>query len=234
MLHIAIVDCDTASCMDTITYIEKYFGYARIQIDEYSRGDSFLSAVLGGIAYDVIILEIDLAGLDGISVGTILRQYDTNENIYIIYISTNTDRLEHLFSIHPFDFIKKPICYETFHKTMSMLASHFKTHRKVLTVSIKKNLVNIPVNEITFIESLERKIVIHLPGKSYEAYGKLDNILQKITTLSDSFIKVHRSYAVNFSYVEKLSTKDITVNNMLIPIGPKYKSLISSYYSTKL
>ena len=53
---------------------------------------------------DILFLDIELPGMNGVSVGKYIREILEDENIFLIYISSKQNYALQLFQNHPFDF----------------------------------------------------------------------------------------------------------------------------------
>lgn len=80
----------------------------------------------------------------------------------------------------------------------------------------------IQLSDISHFETLGRLVVVHFKDRSFEFYSKLNIIEQSVK--NKGFIRVHRSYIVNLSYILDADKENIflTGHETPVPIGQIY------------
>ena len=73
-----------------------------IHLQLFSTGESLLKSA---DEYDLIFLDIEMPGIDGIQAAKEIRR--TNHHSRIVYISSHAECVMQSFAVHPFDFILK-------------------------------------------------------------------------------------------------------------------------------
>lgn len=111
MIHIAVCDDDLrttefveALILDTLNNFPE-----KIEISIFYSGKSFTKAIQNACPFDIIFMDIEMEGIDGIQAGHILRADDNNDLVQLIYISSHEEYHIQLFDVQPSGFIKKPI-----------------------------------------------------------------------------------------------------------------------------
>lgn len=228
MINIAVADDDLTICAEIDKYLKAFFLVDKYRMDDYSDGTELIAAIDEGIHYDIVFLDIEMRCYDGIKTARLIRQADPMENIYIVYVSSHEDNLMPLFDFHPFAFLSKPLSYQEFQPVMKNIINDMNTINLRLEVTIKRDTVYIPIREITYVESIGRKLIIHLCDNlpPVESYGKLADVLDSLNRLSDNFCQLHKSFIVNTLYIERLNNGCATIQGVLIPVGRKYRNLL--------
>ncbi len=223
MFRIAITDDDFSLCTQIDNYLKKIFMLDKISVDDYSDGIELINAMKTGETYNIVFLDIEMPCYNGIETAKIIRELDPMENIYIIYVSSHEDNLIPLFDFHPFGFLTKPVIYEDFKALMQKLLNKERQDELRISVAVKRDILNIPINDIMYIESLGRKIILHLKdNSSIESYETLHTIITKLNSICDFFIQIHRAYIVNVHFVDIYNPQFVSIHGNKIPIGPKY------------
>lgn len=230
MLKIAVADDDFTICAQIDAFLRQFFLSSRYKLNDYSDGAELIKDINDNVHYDIIFLDIEMRCYDGIKTAELIRRSDPMENIYIIYVSSHEDNLIPLFRFHPFGFIPKPLEYNTFKTIMNNVITNMNNLNLRIKVNVNNDTVFIPIRQITYIESLGRKLIIHLcSGQSpVECYGKINEILSKLCKMSDDFCRLHKSFIANRLYIEKLNSKFAVVQGVQLPLGPKYRDLLFS------
>lgn len=213
MSNIAICDDDKSICSQIETIIllyEKTYG-TKIDIQVYYSGEDLLSDLEQNIEIDLLFLDIELLSLSGIDIGNKIRKEHNNHSMQIVYISGNEKYAMNLFKIHPLNFLIKPFqkedvfnCIELGIHLLNKVTGYF---------SYKSGFDNkkIPIKNIIYFESSNRKITIHTIHGEDSFYGKLDEIYDKVKEYQ--FLYIHKSYLVNYFSIAQFNYNTVTLEN---------------------
>ena len=81
--------------------------------------------------------------------------------------------------------------------------------------------IKIKLHEVLYLEALKDYTRIVTTTKKYCVLGMLGNLLEKVAF--QSFIRIHRSYAVQKNFVQKITSSQVVMNNIVLPVGRSYK-----------
>jgi len=96
---------------------------------------------------------------------------------------------------------------------------------------IRQSIYKVQTKDIMCLESHRRKMILHMAdGRVQEFYGKIKDICQS-NLMDYGFISIHKSYVVNFCYINKLKYLELTLaNGTILPVSQKrYKDVKSRY-----
>ena len=223
-MKIAIVDDEIIICTQLEKILISIFKNAVLNIDLYHDGKDFIEEMNNGAIYDVVFLDLEMNIYNGYITGELIRENDTYENIYIILISGHTENLGEYFKLHPFDFIGKPFVQNDIKVIMEKVIKDINFRKQRIMITFKNHQVNIPISDITYIESYKRTAVIHLTGgRTQITYKKLDELLDILNSITDTFYKINKSYVINWQYVNKITSSRISIDDVTLTIGSNYK-----------
>lgn len=206
MWSIAICDDDKRDCYNLEEMLEAYCKEKGVaaELDSFYDGCSLYEVMKLGKQYDLIFLDILMAGMDGIMVGKEIRRALDNEEVQIVYMSYSARNAEVLFESRPIRFLKKPLRENNVFQIADYARKlSFRSAQQFLYQK-KKILYQVPYEKILYFQSCGRKIEIHMTNEKSEFYGKLSEILQK--GLPEQFVQIHQSYIVNKDYIEELAS----------------------------
>ncbi|MEP1033770.1 LytTR family DNA-binding domain-containing protein [Ekhidna sp.] len=95
-----------------------------------------------------------------------------------------------------------------------------KEHQKMLSIRSNRKQVVLPLNAILYVESLGDYVQIHSLSESHTTKEKISSLNDR---LPDSFIRIHRSFVVNKDRVSSFNKEEVSIGDLSIPIGRKYK-----------
>ncbi|MBO8161918.1 MAG: response regulator transcription factor [Thermosipho sp. (in: Bacteria)] len=176
---------------------------------------------------DVIFLDINLPGIDGIKFAKQLA------NTNIVFVTAFPEYGATAFEINALDYLVKPVTEERFQKTVVKILNTIPPYPFKLPV-IKDNIVIfIDYNSIIYIEAQDKYAYAITLNNEYKIYkwnlNKLEQFLPK------EFIRVHKSYILNSNYIFGFNKKE---NKLLIhgldiniPVGKKYFKNLKDFFN---
>lgn len=114
VLHIMYGDEIPVQCMDGygMSMIAEFFRRMKIKVPEiqsYNSGEALLSDTG---SKDIVFLDIELPGLDGIFVGRELKE--KNHNVIVFVITSYAEYLDDAMRFHVFRYLSKPLDKQRF------------------------------------------------------------------------------------------------------------------------
>lgn len=236
MIHIAVCDDEPRAAGEAeILLLETGQNLNEpLNVSLYYSGERFVRALQDGQRFDIILMDIELGGLDGIAAGHLLRADDANDPAQLIFISSHEEYHLQLFDLRPSGFIKKPVDPGDFKQKLTRaIHKTIRTRQQgqtaFLTVRLKDRELRIPYGDIHYLESSIRRITLVARDERLQYYGKLADEARK---LPDShFVRIHQSYIVNFYSISAISsTKLLLVTGCELPISAKYSQAVRQAY----
>ncbi len=184
---------------------------------------------------ELLFLDIQMPRLTGID---LLRALKAPPSVII-----TTAHREYAIQGYDFDIIDyllKPITFERFLASVERFWYRRQKNTSVPHVDSKKfndiflsiksgsKIYQFNESEIVYIESLKDFIQIYFKDgkKTLIKY----RISQMEVELSDSFIRVHKSYIVNRKSITKFSSNIIEMRQITVPVGESYKPLVENFF----
>ena len=169
---------------------------------------------------DILVIDIDLGAENGIEIAERLKII--YPHIKVIFVSGFVDYAQDIFDVEPVYFILKPISKERVIAAISKAQDIIEEENKqIISVINKSGIVNVKINDIKYVESNKRIIVIHESNIVRETQMKLDEMEQK---LPDHFLRCHQSYLVNMDRIKSFKMEGILLRSgEQVPVSrPKY------------
>ena len=117
-------------------------------------------------------------------------------------------------------------------KTIETLEKEKKKNQiKSLMVRSNRQMRNLPLEEILFIESMDDYVKIHLTND--EVVITKEKISTFETKLPETFVRIHRSFIVNKHKVSAFNKETLTVGNQTLTISRSYKKIAWSRLTNK-
>ncbi len=195
-MNIAI--CDNGE--NTRIYIRKMIEAqdARCRIMEFTSGEELLAfwELEEREEIDLLFLDISMEGINGIAVAEQIRKRMLEKN------NAARESLPLLIFVTGNPESKKSA------EPKEVLLRDGNVTRSV------------PTDDIYYIESNNRKIIVHMRDEVIECYGKIGELELE---LKEGFFRIHKGYLVNMKYVEGYNRTEVRVKNGNILLLSKYK-----------
>lgn len=209
MLKFAICDDEPFMIEDLSRQLSRYMEAHQpvsYQISRFSDGHSLLESTCD---FDVIFLDIQMKGTDGMETARMLRRQ--NHHNLLIFVTVLKEYVFEAFDVEAFDYLVKPLDIDHFRHTMDRVLKTLR-ERTEKTIVIQKgaSCEIIPLSQIVYCEVQGRKLYLHQSnGKILDYYNKLKDFEQCV---DGRFFKCHRSYLVNLEYVRGYNAGQILLS----------------------
>lgn len=189
-------------------------------------------AVIDKENIEVLFLDIDMPESSGLEIRKKALQVPV-----CVFITSHPEHAVESFALETLDFIVKPLKLDRFMQTMHRVEEFLEIKHKAQlfestiggdTIYIKEGheQTKVKLHEILYLEALKDYTLVVTNQKRHCVLSSIGTLLKE--KHFQSFVRIHRSYAVQKQYVRKINPHEIELNNnALIPIGRSYKDNLS-------
>ena len=152
MVRIAIVEDDRHDREALKKCLSRYEkeNQVKFSLTEFQDGEDIVTDYTA--SYDLIILDIEMAFLNGMKAAEKIRELDTN--VIIIFITNMAQYAIRGYAVDALDYVLKPVSYFAFSQRLNRAISRMKKREtKMIMVNIKGGTVRINIANIYYIES---------------------------------------------------------------------------------
>lgn len=198
---------------------------------------------------DLVLIDIILASdKTGIDLGKHIRDV---YNIPFVFVTSNSDKatVENAKTVKPDGYLVKPFEQQDLYTSIEIALSNFNYTKKTNTMddvhsnvdegfvsnSVLKDSIfvkkqhlyyRIQFGDIQFIKADNVYLEVNTVDKKFLVRSPLKDYLEKLP--KGKFYRAHKSYIVNVDHIDAINSKDIMINNTLIPISKDFKEFIIS------
>ncbi|MDG1276836.1 MAG: response regulator [Algoriphagus sp.] len=184
---------------------------------------------------DLILMDIQLKGKsNGIDAAHEIHKV---LDIPIIYLTANEDdsTFQKAKSTNPFAFISKPFNKQNLERTIALVEQRMKefpkedtlensfheSHEDRIFIRNQNKLIKVMIDDIIWVEAERNYCKIITAQQDYLIVSPLNKLCEKIDP--KRFVRIHRSYMVNFSKLEAVTETHVELKGKILPIGKQYK-----------
>lgn len=194
---------------------------------------------------DLILSDIEMPNISGVDFIKSLQ----GKKPYVIFTTAYPQYALDGYNLNAIDYLVKPIPFPRFIQAINKVkelkqlrdskfmgnvssagGSNSNTTDGFIFVKSEYENIKIVLSDIQFVQGLKDYLKIHITGR--KSVLTLMNFKEIQTKLPENdFLRVHRSYLVNINMIESIQKSKIIINNLRIPIGESYKSIIYNRFS---
>lgn len=211
MFKIAICDDDRKFCSQLEAMILNYYNSSDIEIEIFETGENLYEGLTNNKLYDLIFLDIEMLGINGVETGLKIRNELQNETAQIVYVSWKEDYYKLLFEVRSNNFLLKPIVQENVIGEIEKAKRLSDKFNKSFIYKKSFNTYKVFIKNIIYFESKDKKIrIVTVSGEDF-FYDRLEHIMDTLHELT--FYKIHKSFYVNLSHVMIFKYDELQMTN---------------------
>ena len=199
MIKIAIVEDEAMYAKQLQDFLRQYEtenGEA-FDITIYSDGDQIVHKYKS--QFDIILMDVEMKFMDGMSAAEEIRKIDTE--VVIIFITNMAQYAIRGYAVDALDYVLKPVSYFAFSQRLNRAISRMKKREtKMIMVNIKGGTVRINIANIYYIESQGHTLILHTILGDYETTGTMKEMEEKMQGMN--FCRGNKGYLINLQHVD--------------------------------
>lgn len=142
-MRILICDDDTLILEHIYKLLKYYFESAHLKMPEiisYSNGESLL---MDKGSKDIVFLDIEMPGMNGIYVGNELKSQ--NRNVIIFVVTSYSEYLDEAMRFHVFRYLSKPLNKQRFLRNLKDALTYYNTMTQIIPIETMMEFILFPL-----------------------------------------------------------------------------------------
>lgn len=192
-----------------------------------TSGNTIIKQIDRILTLDVLILDIDMPGADGITVAERLMDSDVN----IIFATNHQELVFEAIHSRPFRFIRKERLSSELKEAMSALLE--KISKETILYDFKSTHENYKLKlvDVNYIESKGHYLQVHTKDNIVQIRGKISEYEEKLRDYG--FIRIHLGFLVNIRSIFSVTSREVTLDDgTVLPISRKKVEEIKSEHAS--
>jgi len=223
MLNISLCDDDKVSRTYFKKQVKKYsiLNSCEILITEFNSGLQLIDSYDPN--FDIIFLDIMMQPISGISTALEIRKKDIN--IPIVFTTFSKDFAIESYKVNALNYVLKPFNYGTIQLILNKTVEQKLYSKNYIINKNYDEYSKIYINDILYIETYNRNLLIKTLSSSYINHSKLRIFEQELHNYG--FVRCHHSFLVNINFIKTINKLDICmIDDKIIPISNPKKSRV--------
>ena len=187
----------------------------KITIEIFDSAENFKSVWSENKTFDILLLDIQMSGQNGVELARDLRK--TDEKLIIIFITAVSDYIQEGYDVAALHYLIKPVNTEKLYAVLDKAVKNLIKITNAVFIPADDGDIKVLLDDIIYIESFDHfieivtiheKLTVKMP--MYKLESNLDS----------NFTRCHRCYIVNLKYIKKITRTEITLDsNETIPLS---------------
>ena len=219
-MEIGICDDEKVYCEAMISYCQKVFSDCKPVFHVFYSGEEMLASKQ---VFDLLFLDIEMPGADGISVKDALQ--DERRTDKIVFLTSHEERMREAFGANVLGFISKPISRAEIEKDLRKLKK--RVNKPTVTITVDGVSIRIPMDDIQYVEAEDKYVSVHVSEKSYLLRQTLNEWCEILPP--PFFCRCSRFCIINMNYYDQKKNAAV-IGEMTFSVGRMFKKDISRAY----
>ena len=207
---ISIID-DNETDIEYMTGLVKGWAEAAghtLALSAFSSAEAFLFEYESESGYDILLLDIEMGGMNGVELAKKIRQRDGA--VQLVFITGFPDFIAEGYEVSALHYLMKPVVPEKLYTVMDKAVANLAKSEKRLRVTHDRQTDLIPLSRILYVEAQKQYVLIHTPE---ETYRMKTTLAETKDALDEFFFHCQRSFLVNLRHVVQVKTGCVVLKN---------------------
>jgi len=207
--RIAIVDDNTvdAEYVQSILNTWAQDRHALVQAQCFPSAESFLFHYAEDKNWDILLLDIEMGTMDGVTMAKRVRQ--DNEAVQIVFITGYSDYIAEGYDVAALHYLMKPVNREKLLTVLDRAIEKRKQAERCLNLEAYGEMVRIPFYEIRYLDVHQNYVTVHAKA-DYTVKRTLGDFEKE---LDDRFCRVGRSMILNLKYIQRVTKMEVRLSD---------------------
>lgn len=179
---------------------------------------------------DLVFLDINMPGVSGLQFVERLQSKP-----YIVFTTAYSEYAIDSYDFEAIDYLLKPIEFDRFYRAIGKVKKQIQLNTiqqdsllsKFIFIKDGYKQIKVCIDDILYIQSEGNYLNIVTSTEKVLARMTFQSLMEKLPR--NFFFRVHNSFVVNFSHIQKIEDNHVFIQDMKIPIGIKYKENILNF-----
>lgn len=201
----AICDDSAADCEYIRKLISEWAQERNITVnaEEFPSAESFLFRYAENKTFDLLLLDIEMDGMDGVTLAKRIRR--ENEAVQIIFITGYSDYIAEGYEVAALHYLMKPVNQEKLFSVLDRALEKRRQEEGCLNLELSGEMLRIPFYEIRYLDVHQNYVTIHCKNE----YTVKRTLSEFEKLLDQRFFRAGRGLIVNLTQIRRVTKTDV-------------------------
>lgn len=226
-MRIAVCDDEELFRIEFKNVLDKALVNVDYDIDTFSGGSSLYEAFLKE-PFDLVFLDIEMPGIDGITLAKRLRAI--SENVHIVFLTSHIEYALEGYEVNALRYLVKPVDMNKLGEVLKYVQDKKNNSRQIMIREEGEDIV-IDISDIIYMESMDKNVRIVTSKREYVTRYNISDYEEELK--NSGFLRIHRGYLISLSKVKKIVKNDVVMDgDISLPVSrSNLKALKDALYA---
>lgn len=226
-MKVAVVDDEPRDVQLLVKYLDQFQTEhgTLMQIKPFYSSIDFLEEYNG--TYDIVFLDIEMPGSDGLTTAREIREKDNT--VAIIFITNMAQYAIHGYEVNAIDFMVKPVGYFNFAQKLDKAIRflHRRSQRSILLAG-EDGVIRLTASDIWYVEKNQDYLFYHTRHGIFRKRGTMK--AEKDFLRGFPFEECTVGCLVNLEAVQRIGREHVYLTEAQLPISRRLKKEFTRRY----
>lgn len=210
-MRIAVCD-DEPAMLDYISGLIARWGEGRAEplcVECFSSAQALWFDWAENPRFDVLLLDIQMQGLDGVTLARRIRE--TDEKCVILFITGTQEFAAVGYDVAALHYLIKPVDEAKLFACLDKASAQLRRVPKQVLLPVAGVQTRLCADEIFYVEAFAHTVCIHTGEGAVEAQASIGELEKELA--GEPFVRCHRSYLVNLRHIRRIDKSELTLDS---------------------
>lgn len=176
------------------------------EIECFPSAEAFLFACGNGGSFEILLLDVEMGGMNGIALAAKLRASGCRAEI--IFITSHFEFAGEGYEVDALHYLIKPVAEEKLFAVLTRAAEKLAEEPASVLILCEGETVKLFEPDILYAEAFLHELAIHTKTGIYRTRENISGFAQRV---GEDFFRVHRSYLVNLHGIIRIGRSSVTL-----------------------
>ena len=171
----------------------------QVETERFPSAEAFLFRYEERRDFDVLLLDVEMTGMDGVELAKTVRR--ASDDVQIVFITGYTDYISEGYEVAALHYLTKPVNEDKLFQVLTRAVGRLRRNEPTITLELPGETARVPLGKIRYLDVLHNYVTVHA-DRDYAVKRPLGE-LQKM--LDSRFFRVGRSCVLNLAYIQRVT-----------------------------